>query len=229
MFQKLNILLKAFPNFNLVTFITSVEKNLTDCKTILDVGCGDNSPLRLFQGNYKTVGMDGYKKAIDISRRVKIHNKYIVGDIRKILTKVNPKSFDAVIALDVIEHLTKHDGYQFLTDIEKIAKKRIIIVTPNGFMVQKNNINNLQEHLSGWTVRDFEKKGYRVKGLYGLKRIIEPFRTDSGGFKYKPKLLWGIFWGLALEITHYTFTKNHPKHSFSLLAVKRLDFFGNDH
>lgn len=221
--QILKLFVKTFPNFNLVTFITAVEANLNDCETILDVGCGDNSPLRLLNNRYCLVGVDGYKKAIDLSKKRKIHSKYIFCDVRDISNKVNRKSYDAVVALDFIEHLTKDDGCKFLNDIEKIAKKKLIIVTPNGFIVQRNKSNRLQQHLSGWTADAFRKRGFKVKGLYGLKVILLPFRSEYAECKFRPKWFWGFIWGLLSEITHHLFTKNHPEKSFSLLAVKKLN------
>ena len=223
MIQLLKLFIKTFPNFNLVTFITAIEANLDDCESVLDVGCGDNSPLRLLNNRFSLVGVDGYKKAIDSSKKRGIHKKYIYCDVKDLLNKVKQKSFDAVVALDLIEHLTKDDGYKFLKDIEKIAKKKLIIVTPNGFIVQLSKSNQLQQHLSGWTTEDFRKRGFKVKGLYGLKLILLPFRSDYAECKFKPKWFWGFIWGLVSEVTHHFFTKNRPELSFSLLAVKKIN------
>lgn len=212
---------RTFPNFNLVTYTRAIEKNLKDCKSILDVGCGNNSCVRFFSSKYKSVGIDGYKPSLKLSKERGIHDDYIHTDINKIMSKVDKKSFDATISLDVIEHLTKEDGHKFLDNLEKIAKKKIVIVTPNGFMIQHNEVNGLQEHLSGWTVEDFKKRGYKVQGLYGL-RILAAFRSKDGGMRLKPELFWKLIWGLTSELTHHLYAKKNPQHAFALLAVKKI-------
>ena len=217
----LRILKKTFPRFVLATFIVEVEKHLKGCKTILDVGCGDNSPLGLLQEKYTTVGIDAYKPSIEMSKKGKIHNSYIIGDIRKLKSLVKKGSFDAVVALDVIEHLKKDDGYKLLDDMERAARKRVILVTPNGFIPQYNKNNKLQAHLSGWTVEDFKKRGYHVEGIYGTK-LCNVLRTDEAELRWKPRIFWALVWGVLVEITHHLYTKKNPKFSIGLMAVKKM-------
>ena len=215
------ILKKTFPRFVLATFIIEIEKHLKDCRTILDVGCGDNSPISFLEEKYTSVGVDAYKPAIEDSKKRKIHNSYIHGDIKKLSSLAKAKSFDAVIALDVIEHLKKEDGYKLLDNMEKIARKKIILVTPNGFIPQFNKDNKLQAHLSGWTVKDFKKRGYHVEGIYGTK-LCNVMRTDEAELKWRPKIFWALVWGVLVEITHHLHTKKNPEDSIGLLAVKEI-------
>lgn len=82
------------------------------------------------------------------------------------------KSFDVVMACEVIEHLEFADGPKLLAALEKVAKKIVILTTPHGFQKQDPNdpananepwINNkYQLHLSGWCHTDLEKLGYTV-------------------------------------------------------------------
>ncbi|MAG59712.1 SAM-dependent methyltransferase [Candidatus Woesebacteria bacterium] len=217
----LRLFKKTFPRFVLATFILEVEKHLEGCKTILDVGCGDNSPIGLFEKKYTTVGIDGHKPAIEHSKKRKIHNNYTLGDIRKLDSLVKKKSFDAVMALDVIEHLKKDDGHKLLDNMEKAARKKVILVTPNGFIPQYDKKNKLQAHLSGWTVEDFTNRGYRVEGIYGTK-FCNILRTNEAELKWKPRLFWALVWGILAETTHYLYTRKNPKYSIGLLAVKKV-------
>lgn len=217
----LRLFRKTFPSFVLATFILEVEKHLKGCKTILDVGCGENSPIRLFENKYTAIGIDGYKPAIERSRKLKIHDDYILGDIKKLNSLVKKKSFDAVIALDVIEHLKKADGYKLLGNMERAARKKVILVTPNGFIPQRNKDNKLQAHLSGWTVEDFKGRGYMVEGIYGT-RFCNILRTEEAELRWKPKIFWALVWGVVVEITHHLYTKKNPEHSIGLLAVKKI-------
>lgn len=216
------LLKKTFPRFVLATFIFEVEKHLGGCKSILDVGCGENSPIGLFEGRYATTGIDGHKPSIIQSKKRNIHNAYIFGNIKKLNYLVKKGSFDAVIALDVIEHLKKADGYKLLENMERVARKKVILVTPNGFIPQRNKDNKLQAHLSGWTEEDFTQRGYCVEGIYGTK-LCNILRTDEAELRWKPKLFWALVWGILVEVTHHLYTRRYPRHSIGLLSVKEID------
>ncbi|MBS3145161.1 methyltransferase domain-containing protein [Candidatus Woesearchaeota archaeon] len=191
-----------------------VEKELKECENILDVGCGANSQIQFFKIKRYTVGIDIDKKSLEKSRDKKIHNKYIHKNILEINKIFSPKSFDAVIALDVIEHLKKEQGFQLIKKMEKIAKKKTIIFTPNGFLAQEAYDNNKhQEHLSGWEIEELKERGYKVIGANGLKFL----KTTRGLTKYRP----ARFWQVIGDITQL-FVKNHPKYAFQLVAVKKL-------
>ena len=105
--------------------------------------------------------------------------------------------------------------------MEKTARKKVILVTPNGFIPQYNRDNKLQAHLSGWTVEDFTNRGYKVEGIYGTK-FCNILRTDEAELRWRPKFFWALVWGILVEITHHLYTKKNPKYSIGLLAVKKI-------
>lgn len=41
-----------------------LEKHLRDCSSVLDIGCGSNSPLRHVKKTFYSEGIDGYKPSI---------------------------------------------------------------------------------------------------------------------------------------------------------------------
>jgi hypothetical protein len=89
---------------------------------------------------------------------------------------------DAVISIQNIEHLEKQDGEQLLEFLELIARKLIVIETPNGFVSQPGTINNpFQAHKSGWTVKDFTSRGFEVRGTSGLKFLKK--NSDKGEYR----------------------------------------------
>jgi len=57
------------------------------------------------------------------SKEARVHHDYILADITKL--EFRPKSFDTVLALDVLEHLTKGDGLNLIKNMEKIACKTL--------------------------------------------------------------------------------------------------------
>lgn len=191
-----------------------LQKELSDCKSVLDVGCGDNSPLGKIHKNFYSEGIDVFKRNIIRSRERKIHDNYKCEDINKLSKLYKKKSFDAVVSLDVIEHLKKSEAIRLISQMENIAKKKVMILTPNGFFVQDEvNGNKYQEHKSGWSVEELNDLGYRVYGLRGLKFL----RGEHANIKYKPYLFWGLCAFLS-EIVFYFF----PDLSFDLFAVKKL-------
>jgi hypothetical protein len=94
-----------------------------------------------------------------------------------------PDSFDVVTAIDLLEHLPKHDGYAFLYEMERIAKRHVVIYTPNGFVWQPPSLNNpFNAHLSSWSVDDLRNFGFRsVKGHIGLKVLFGPYAERRKG------------------------------------------------
>ena len=70
------------------------------------------------------------------SKKKGIHEDYIVSDVMDLSNHVSKNSHDAVIALDLIEHLDKDSGFKLLKMLERIAIKKVIIFTPNGFLRQ---------------------------------------------------------------------------------------------
>lgn len=200
--------------FSQLFFYRILERKLYLCKTVLDVGCGNISPLKNIKKVFWSEGIDIFKPYIIESKKKRIHNSYKVADIRKLDKLYRPKSFDAVVALDVIEHLNKREGKKLLFAMEKIAKKMVILLTPNGVNEQNSYDDNpYQIHKSGWNRDELEKLGYKVYGLRGLKCL----RNQYAGIKYKPYFFWG-FLSFISEIIFYPF----PSLSFDLFAVKNI-------
>jgi len=197
---------KIFPDI-----VTHLKKELQGCKSVLDLGCGYNSPIQYCKIPF-SVGVELFEPYIEESKRKGIHNQYIKADIRKI--EFEPKSFDAVIAIEVLEHLTKQEGDELIKNMEKWASKKIIITTPNGYLWQGDADNNpLQKHKSGWSVKELEGFGLKVRGLNGFK----PLRGYAATVKYKPKLIWHLISDLTQKITYY-----YPEGAFQLLAIKEI-------
>ncbi len=189
-----------------------IENELKDLHTLLDVGCGNNSPVKSFATKMFKVGVDAFLPSIEESKKQKIHNEYYCLDILKIDQQFKSNEFDAVVACDVIEHLKKEDGLKLLDMMEKIAAKKVIIYTPNGFLKQGDRFNNpWQVHLSGWEVEEFKNRGYHVIGINGIKSL----RGEYAKVKYKPAFVWNFISDLTELFVH-----RKPDSAFQLLAIK---------
>ena len=193
------------------SWIEDLKRELSDCNTVLDLGCGYNSPIQYCSVPF-SVGVEKFESYFEESKSKKIHNQYIKADILKIEFK--PKSFDAILCSEVIEHLTKEEGCKLIKKMEKWARKKIIITTPNGYLWQNGYDNNpLQEHKSGWSVKELERLGFKVFGMRGWKNL----RGYKGSIKYKPSLFWTIVSDITQKITYY-----FPNLAFQLFAVKKI-------
>ena len=196
---------KIFPGL-----VEYLRKELSDCTTALDLGCGCNSPIQYCNVLF-SIGVELFDAYLEESKKKSIHNQYIKADITKIEFK--PKSFDAILCLEVLEHLTKEEGYELIKRMKKWAKKKIIISVPNGFIEQHGYDGNpFQEHHSGWKIEEFKNLGFKVRGNNGPK-----FLWNGLEIKYKPKFLWVRVSDLIQKITYY-----YPKAAYQLFAIKKL-------
>lgn len=206
---------KFFIRYQNSFFYWVVEQSLSDCESVLDVGCGHSSVIGSIKRNFKTEGVDIHKQTIELSRKRKNHDSYKLGDITKLGKLYRKKSFDACIAIDVVEHFNRKDALKLIKDMEGIARKKVIILTPNGFYEQHDfDGNPHQVHKSGWKEKQLHRVGYKVWGLRGLRYL----RNDHAGIKYKPWIFWGACSFLS-EILLFPF----PSLSFDLYAEKNLE------
>lgn len=201
-------------NYKDIFYYKILEKELKNCDSVLDVGCGSDSPLSRVKKTFLSHGVDTHKPSILKSKNKKIHDDYTVGNINNLSLHFKSKSFDAVIALDVIEHFPKKEAYQLIKNMEKIARKKVIILTPNGFYPQDGyDSNPYQIHKSGWSKKELKDTGYEVYGLRGIKYL----RGDYATIKYKPWILWGTAAFLSEPLLYF-----FPTLSYDLFAVKKL-------
>lgn len=145
--------------------------NKSSIKTILDLGCGTGQLGDwLEKGRYSLTGVDIFKPYLDKCRKKGKYTQLIKTNLTETLD-FKTKSFDAVIALQTIEHLNKKQGECLVKEMERIARKIIIVSTPNGECSQDlYDENKYQKHLSSWTEKDFQERKYKVYGI-GLKII----------------------------------------------------------
>ena len=188
-------------------------KELKDCSRVIDLGCGQYSPLGRIRDklnpNLYSVGVDDFDPYLETSKKQGIHSEYIKSNIFNITFPDN--SFDCALLLDVIEHFEKEDFLKFLPQLEKIAKK-IIILTPNGFVNQDTyDGNEYQIHKSGWTVEDMEKLGFTCYGVSGLKTL----RGEYAVSRIKPLVLGNMICNMTEPLVY-----NNPRKAYHLICLK---------
>lgn len=185
------------------------------CTSLLDVGCGFDSPVKRFaRCMERTVGVDLHPPYLAQSRTAAIHNEYHQRNALEVETAFGARSFDCVLAVDLIEHLEKDEGWRLLDAMERVARRKVIVFTPNGFVPQGEiDGNPHQRHRSGWTPVEMRSRGYRLYGVHGWK----PLRGERGEPKWKPRRLWAL-----IALWTQPLVESHPDHAFHMLCVKDL-------
>ena len=154
------------------SYMKLLRDNIGEAKTILDLGCEDGRLLTLLSEgkNWKVTGVDIFQKNVNAAAKKKVYVKAIKGDIVEISKKLirEKKKFDAVFCSQVIEHIDRKKGEELLDLVDQLARKKVIMGTPRGFMEQPHAFlgdNPHQVHKSGWSEDDFRKRGYKVYGI----------------------------------------------------------------
>lgn len=149
-----------------------LKKSIGDPKTILDLGCEDGRLLELLSDgrDWKITGVDLFQKNVKKASQRKIFVETIKGDVVKVAQSLikKRKKYDVVFCSQVIEHIDRKHGEELLRLVDKLAKEKVVMGTPRGFMEQPEAFlgdNPHQVHKSGWTEDDFRKRGYRVYGV----------------------------------------------------------------
>jgi len=160
--------------FFLHPFLSSFTPELKG-KTILDVGCGKGINGYLIRvtrdlEGATLVGIDLNSEFLEFCSEHKIYDSLVKHKLPKL--PFPDKSVDFLLCTEVIEHLTKKEGIILLKEIDRVCKERAIVSTPNIFFKAELN-EDADVHRSLWTVDDFEKFDYRVRGL-GFRTALLP-------------------------------------------------------
>jgi len=200
------------------SYLLWLQKDLADCDSILELGCGSNSPLLKIGCGYKTDAVDIFQPYIDKHNKAGNYHSCKLADILTMpLIPELEKKYDAVVICDVLEHLPKDKVVEIglLSAIEKVARKKVILFTPNGFVENEEiDDNYYQEHLSVWEPSDYICRGYKVIGSTGLRWLL-----GKGSLpKYHPYSIFQI-----LAILSQPLVYKHPKlamHSYAVREIK---------
>ncbi len=192
-------------------------------QSILDIGCGQGFPMQMIKMRMnvvKSVGVDLFKSYVEIGKKLNIHDQYIISDVRKL--KIKNRSFDVVLALQILEHLDKKDAWKLLDKIEKIAIKQVIIAAPIGKMYHPMEDNNrLQLHLSDFYPEEFEKRGYKIlrfgrKELLGEDGLVH--RVKSGFLR---KVIY--LFNLLVTPSYYFYQPLSNYHFYAYKQIKKYN------
>lgn len=179
-----------------------------DIHSCLDVGCGQGHFKYLKQ--FDLVGCDIHQPALLENKKRGYCDNLVKCDAVHLSFK--PKSFDAVISMELLEHLNKADSLVFLKQVEQVARKRVIITTPWGYYPQKDIAGNpYQDHISGWLPQELQTVGYRTYPFY-CSRFPKGNKTPDLIIRYIFTLLF------------YPLTRLFPEHfAQDFVAIKEME------
>jgi len=149
---------------NLIQFTSNLVKQ---DGVILDIGCGNKCyESKIKQGKF-----------VSIDALAELNPNYVI-DLEYENLPFDSNSFDMILLLDFIEHLTKHRGSEIIKQCQQIARKYILISTPIFWTDNSVNINNhiawkhnpYNEHKSLWEISDFSEGWKRIEGLKNLQK-----------------------------------------------------------
>ena len=192
---------------------TFVRRELAGCESVLDLNCEYRSLVGRLKFRY-SLGVDSFEPYLRESQRRAFHSEYVLADVGAIPFKA--KSFDAVIALDTLERLTKEEGTALLHRMEELARKRVIVTTPNRYPEHHSNGGHPSpEQKPGWETAELVMLGFRVRGRGGRKSAGE----GKSILKYRLASLRRV-----AAVVDQLLVYHCPKSAGQLMAVKHLDF-----
>jgi hypothetical protein len=163
---------------NHIPLVVSVFRQLNP-ESVLDIGVGfgkwghlfreysdiigaEHEPERYKKENWRVLidGIEGYPTYLTAAHSFFYNNIY-VGDMRQEIHKVG--KYDLLFLGDVIEHIEKQEGIEFLRECLKHTNKALIVTTPEKETDQGAACGHaLEVHRSFWTVEDFSQFGRYV-------------------------------------------------------------------
>lgn len=177
--------------------------------TVVDVGCGSGSrsaPRALALA----IGVDIHFPSVEGVRRRRARLAAMCASLHCL--PIGNGAVDAVVALDVIEHFVKDEATALLSEFERVARRAIIVMTPNGFLPQPGTPENpFMEHRSGWSTTDLTALGYSVHGINGWRALRGAYAAPRFGAV-----------GNVLSLASQPLARRHPSKAFHLLGVKHL-------
>ena len=209
---------------NLIVYIPFTRRNIItrsidkSTKTLLDLGCGDGETMGFINKGKKLIatGVDAHQPYLTQCKLRGIYAQLHCCDIRSL--PFEPKSFDVVMCLQVLEHLENEEGVRLLRQIEQIARRQVILDIPVGKWEQGAfEDNSFQRHKSAWYPIDLKNRGYKIRG-YDVIYIVAKFLY---GLPNRFKLAYYLVSLLVGPFVYYL-----PRLAGAMVGVKYLSSEG---
>ena len=169
-----------------VSRAVDIIKN-TGARTVIEVGCGDGwNCNKLVQAGLNVVGIDWSRNAIAYASILVPDAQFYCGDLRdpEFLERF-PQPFDAVVFIEVIEHIPPEDCVNVLRNISASLKKGGVLVLTTPSVNLPNTNSQHYRHFDETTLRELisEVGGLEITSIEGYGDV--PCQT-----KLYRKLRW---------------------------------------
>lgn len=144
---------------------------------VLDIG-SSNRPQKLIPFPLRHVCVDPCQEALDLLPPGRFERWNMTA--AEALARARTREFDAIVMLDVIEHMEKDDGIAVIEAAIALEPRVIVVFTPLGFVPQEAHGlgGEWLRHRSGWTPEDFRGRWVFIHGVHQFG--LDPLngRTD---------------------------------------------------
>jgi SAM-dependent methyltransferase len=191
-------------------FLKALYSENLSGKIVLDLGCGYGlwgHVIRATVGNGGNdcflVGADIWKPYLAETQRHKAYDSFVVCDVRFLPFRKGAAEF--VVAFEVLEHLTRNEGFAFLENLKELSR-RVLISTPCNFYEQSEiRGNRFERHQSGWREKDFMQHKFKAYKT-GLGGDLEVVARKLHMLDFFHRLMRGVYrneWSGAMIIAEY--------------------------
>lgn len=144
-----------------------IQEHINHDDTVLDIGCGIHHTVEGLECK-SYLGCDIWSKYLDVT---KAKQNTLLLDATKDLWRFPDKSYDVVICLDMLEHVTLQEAEKILEQLKRICRKKVLIFTPSEYKDNKEATQNAwdlgtceyQNHKCLLTSEILQKHGFRVR------------------------------------------------------------------
>ena len=131
-------------------------------RTVLDIGAGEGTYAKLIDNSdiddpaYWTA-VEAWGPYVTEYNLLELYNNVVIGDACYIdYSKVNNGHSDLVIAGDVLEHMTKTESKELITELKKYCSNIIISIPLLHLDQDAYNGNWFEKHIDHWHFEDMQ-------------------------------------------------------------------------
>lgn len=153
-------------------------------RSFLDVGCGYGKwgyllkKYRSVPGDAASyvVGVDRYVSHLSSLARHRVYDALVHAD--GICLPFRDRSFDSIVACEVLEHVPKACGTPMIQEMKRVARRSFVVTTPNFSCLRDgamtlDGMNEYEAHRCSYTYGEFRALGFTQVIGVGV------FRTPS--------------------------------------------------
>ena len=152
-----------------MNWVTEIlQKDIDHNDSVIDVGCG----IFMTTDGLKCkslLGVDAWSPYLNLKKNEFQTINFDISIINNFKIFLDD-SYDIITCIDVIEHLEKESAFLVIKEFQRIARKKVIIFTPHGFVEQNDGLpgswgeNNpiFQKHRSGWSTLNFDNLKFKT-------------------------------------------------------------------